>query len=68
MSTPKTYLSNSYPLKLLLENDRKIDLIVWNEGRNRNELINDLIAEALEMREQQEKNYQQFCARWLKVV
>ena len=64
----RNYVANSYPLQLRKKLDRKIDLIVFNEDYNSNELINDLITEALEMREQQEKNYQQFCARWLKVV
>ena len=69
MTTPtRQYVANSYPLKLTTESDRKIDLIVWNEGKNRNELMNELIKEALEMRTQKAENFQQFATRWLKVV
>ena len=64
----RKYVANSYPLKLTMENDQKIDFIIWNEGKNRNKLINDLIAEALEMRTQQAGNFQHFATRWLKVV
>ena len=64
----RAFVAVSYPLKLWMENDRKIDLIVWNEGKNRNALINDLISEALDMRTQQASNFQQFATRWLKVV
>ena len=64
----REYVENSYPLKLRKENDATIDLLVWNESRNRNELINDLIAEALNMRTQPASNFQHFKTRWLKVV
>ena len=64
----REYVANSYPLKLRKENDAKIDLLVWNERRNRNELINDLIEEALDMRTHQAGNFQHFATRWLEVV